>query len=72
VSGYFRAIPMPSTSNTSQQFQRSDLSLEVIAEHPRAVRDVVRGKPVKNKEALANPEALALYAGSRSCNRDFL
>ena len=28
-----------------------------------AVRDVVHGKPVKNKEALANPEALALYAG---------
>jgi len=27
------------------------------------VRDVVHGRPVKNKEALANPEALALYAG---------
>ena len=27
-----------------------------------AVRDVVHGRPVKNKEALANPEALALYA----------
>ena len=26
-----------------------------------AVRDVVHGKPVKNKEALANPEALAHY-----------
>jgi len=26
-----------------------------------AVRDVVHGRPVKNKEALANPEALALY-----------
>ncbi|MCW8126523.1 acetoacetate--CoA ligase [Microbulbifer halophilus] len=26
-----------------------------------AVRNVVHGKPVKNKEALANPEALALY-----------
>ena len=31
-----------------------------------AVRDVVHGKPVKNKEALANPEALALYAGLES------
>ncbi|MEZ5831296.1 MAG: hypothetical protein R3D05_08940 [Dongiaceae bacterium] len=28
-----------------------------------AVRDVVHGKPVKNKEALANPEALTLYEG---------
>jgi len=28
-----------------------------------AVRDVVHGRPVKNKEALANPEALALYTG---------
>ncbi|HLO78603.1 MAG TPA: acetoacetate--CoA ligase [Magnetospirillum sp.] len=28
-----------------------------------AVRDVVHGRPVKNKEALANPEALNLYAG---------
>jgi acetoacetyl-CoA synthetase len=28
-----------------------------------AVRDVVHGWPVKNKEALANPEALDLYRG---------
>jgi acetoacetyl-CoA synthetase len=28
-----------------------------------AVRDVVHGREVKNKEALANPEALELYAG---------
>ena len=28
-----------------------------------AVRDVVEGRPVRNKEALANPEALDLYAG---------
>lgn len=28
-----------------------------------AVRDVVHGRPVKNKEALANPEALDLYQG---------
>jgi len=28
-----------------------------------AVRDVVHGRPVKNKEALANPDALALYEG---------
>ncbi|MGD8809667.1 MAG: acetoacetate--CoA ligase, partial [Gammaproteobacteria bacterium] len=28
-----------------------------------AVRDVVEGREVKNKEALANPEALDLYAG---------
>ncbi len=26
-----------------------------------AVRDVIHGRPIKNKEALANPEALALY-----------
>ena len=26
-----------------------------------AVRDVVHGRPVKNREALANPEALELY-----------
>ena len=28
-----------------------------------AVRDVVHGRPVKNKEALANPEALDLFSG---------
>ena len=28
-----------------------------------AVRDVVHGRQVKNKEALANPEALDLYKG---------
>jgi len=28
-----------------------------------AVRDVVHGREVKNKEALANPEALDLYRG---------
>ncbi|UIJ74204.1 acetoacetate--CoA ligase [Aurantimonas sp. HBX-1] len=28
-----------------------------------AVREVVEGRPVRNKEALANPEALALFAG---------
>jgi acetoacetyl-CoA synthetase len=28
-----------------------------------AVREVVHGRPIKNKEALANPEALDLYAG---------
>ena len=28
-----------------------------------AVREVVHGRPVKNREALANPEALALFAG---------
>ena len=28
-----------------------------------AVRDVVHGRPVKNKEALANPEALELFRG---------
>jgi len=26
-----------------------------------AVRDVVAGRPVKNREALANPEALELF-----------
>jgi acetoacetyl-CoA synthetase len=30
-----------------------------------AVRDVVHGRPVKNTEALANPEALKLYEGLR-------
>jgi acetoacetyl-CoA synthetase len=28
-----------------------------------AVRDMVHGRPVRNKEALANPEALDLFAG---------
>lgn len=28
-----------------------------------AVREIVHGRPVKNKEALANPEALELFAG---------
>ena len=28
-----------------------------------AVREVVHGREVKNKEALANPEALVLYQG---------
>jgi acetoacetyl-CoA synthetase len=28
-----------------------------------AVRDVVHGRPVKNTEALANPEALSLFEG---------
>jgi acetoacetyl-CoA synthetase len=28
-----------------------------------AVRNVVHGQPVKNREALANPEALELFAG---------
>jgi acetoacetyl-CoA synthetase len=27
-----------------------------------AVRDVVAGRPVRDREALANPEALALFA----------
>ena len=27
-----------------------------------AVRDIVHGRPVKNRDALANPEALALFA----------
>ncbi|MCA2411376.1 acetoacetate--CoA ligase [Rhizobium leguminosarum bv. viciae 248] len=30
-----------------------------------AVREVVHGRPVKNQEALANPEALGLFAGLR-------
>ena len=33
-----------------------------------AVRDVVHGRPVKNKEALANPEALDLYANLAELN----
>ena len=28
-----------------------------------AVRDVVHGRPIRNREALANPEALELFAG---------
>tara|TARA_B100000519_G_C14072792_1_gene357603 strand:- start:550 stop:723 length:174 start_codon:yes stop_codon:yes gene_type:complete len=28
-----------------------------------AVRDIVHGQPVKNREALANPEALDCFAG---------
>ena len=31
-----------------------------------AVRDIVHGRPVKNVEALANPEALSLYEGLES------
>lgn len=34
-----------------------------------AVREVVHGRPVKNAEALANPEALALYAGLKELSR---
>lgn len=34
-----------------------------------AVRDVVHGRPVKNKEALANPEALALYQDLEALGR---
>jgi acetoacetyl-CoA synthetase len=33
-----------------------------------AVRNVVHGRPIKNKEALANPEALALYANRPELN----
>ena len=32
-------------------------------EYAGAMAAKVQGKPVKNKEALANPEALTLYAG---------
>ena len=28
-----------------------------------AVRDVIHGRPVKNRDALANPEALGLFRG---------
>ncbi len=35
-----------------------------------AVRDVVHGRPVKNKEALANPEALELFAGIPELQQD--
>ena len=35
-----------------------------------AVRDVVHGREVKNKEALANPEALELYRGLRAAAID--
>jgi acetoacetyl-CoA synthetase len=34
-----------------------------------AVREVVHGRPVKNKEALANPEALDLFAGLEELTR---
>jgi acetoacetyl-CoA synthetase len=34
-----------------------------------AVRDVVHGREVKNKEALANPEALELYRGLAELGR---
>ena len=27
------------------------------------MRDVVHGRPIRNREALANPEALELFAG---------
>jgi hypothetical protein len=32
-----------------------------------AVRDVINGKPVKNTEALANPEAVRAFAHFDSC-----
>ncbi|WP_261840781.1 acetoacetate--CoA ligase [Aliamphritea ceti] len=35
-----------------------------------AVRDVVHGRPVKNKEALANPEALELFANIAELQQD--
>lgn len=35
-----------------------------------AVRDVVHGRPVKNQEALANPEALELFRGRAELSRD--
>ena len=35
-----------------------------------AVRDVVHGRPVKNHEALANPEALELFRIGRSSWND--
>jgi acetoacetyl-CoA synthetase len=34
-----------------------------------AVREVVHGRPVKNREALANPEALELFAGLEELSR---
>jgi acetoacetyl-CoA synthetase len=34
-----------------------------------AVRDVVHGRPVKNTEALANPEALTLFEGLEELNQ---
>jgi acetoacetyl-CoA synthetase len=34
-----------------------------------AVREVVHGRPVRNREALANPEALALFAGREELAR---
>ena len=35
-----------------------------------AVRDVVHGRPVKNQEALANPEALELFRGRTELGQD--
>lgn len=35
-----------------------------------AVREIVHGRPVKNKDALANPEALEQYAGIDELQRD--
>ncbi len=35
-----------------------------------AVRSVVHGEPVRNKEALANPEALELFSGHRELEED--
>jgi acetoacetyl-CoA synthetase len=34
-----------------------------------AVRDVVHGRPVKNADALANPEALALFENLEELRR---
>lgn len=35
-----------------------------------AVRDVVHGRPISNREALANPEALGLFAGFPELDQD--
>ena len=40
---------------------RPDYLMRKIVE--LAVRDIIHGRPIKNKEALANPEALDLYQG---------
>ena len=66
-------IRAPDPASTRARTTCRERSLQV-ADIPRtisgkitelAVRDVIHGRPVKNVDALANPEALELFRGLR-------
>ena len=68
--GLVRKIKQQIRSNTTPRHVPAKICQ--VADIPRtksgkivelAVRNVVHGRPVKNKEALANPEALELFRG---------